>query len=257
MRIIVKTRIKRFGIEIFDKKRCIKIKKGITRIVCTVIILFLMYKLVFGMQTFIHDSIEKLSVTNDLNSIWIGSLASYWGGIIGGIISGSFTFLGVAWTIKYYRDSDAEKGRLECMPFLIIETIKQTSFVKESFRYKITSNKLNNNSNKQILHFKVKLTNIGQGFANTLVVYTGENFGGRAYNELIQVNESSDLNLEIHTVKGIYEDEISFDIRYVDSRTNEYIQHYTIQLDSQNLNTSKINNGYPSFIGQTHRIGSI
>lgn len=234
-----------------------KIKKWFKIIICTAIILILMYELVFGMQTFIKDSIEKLSVTNDLNSIWIGSLASYWGGIIGGIISGSFTFIGVLWTIKYYRNSDAEKSRLECMPFLMIETIEQTRLVKESLRYKITSNKLNNNSNKQILYFKVKLTNIGQGFANTLVVNTGENFGGIAYNELIQVNDSSDLELEIHTVKGIYKDEINFAISYVDSRTNEYIQDYTIQLDSGNLNNTKINNGYPSFIGQTHRIGSI
>lgn len=244
-----KIRIERFGIETTGNKRRKKKNKWIKRIVYTVIILVPMCILAFGMQTFIHDSIEKLSVTNNLNSIWIGSLASYWGGIIGGIISGSFTFFGVVWTIKYYRDSDAEKSRLECMPFLAIETIEQTSFVNESLRYKITSNKLNNNSNKQILYLKLKLTNIGQGFANTLAVYTGENFGGIAYNQLIQVNHSSNLELEIHTVKGIFEGEISFDISYVDSRTNEYIQTYTIQLNNQNINTSKIKNGYPSFIG--------
>lgn len=38
---------------------------------------------------------------------WAASVASYWGGIIGGVVSGILAFLGVFYTIRYYKESDA------------------------------------------------------------------------------------------------------------------------------------------------------
>ena len=40
---------------------------------------------------------------------WTASVASYWGGIIGGVVSGILAFLGVFYTIRYYKESDAQK----------------------------------------------------------------------------------------------------------------------------------------------------
>lgn len=37
------------------------------------------------------------------------SVASYWGGIIGGAVSGMLAFLGVFYAIRYYKESDAQK----------------------------------------------------------------------------------------------------------------------------------------------------
>ena len=43
------------------------------------------------------------------------------GGIIGGVISGILAFLGVFYTIRYYKDSDAQKERAAVQPFLFVK----------------------------------------------------------------------------------------------------------------------------------------
>lgn len=242
--------IQRFGILIKRKG-----KHWCKTILLIIILLGVICAMTLGMQTFIQNSIEKLAVTDDLNATWIGSLASYWGGILGGIISGLLTCVGVVWTIKYYRDSDAIKSRVECMPFLMIEmkgcTDKKTdsSVTGGVTIYKINSTAINNStSEEKILYYRIKLRNIGRGFANTLVIYTGENVGGIAYNELIQVNDSGEFCFETHTSKNILGDEINFAVRYIDCMTNEYSQFYTIQWKSQDFNDIKLDNGYPHFL---------
>ncbi len=249
--------IQRFGIPIERKG-----KHWYKTILLIIFLLGSLCAVAIGVQTFMHDSIEKLSVTNDLNATWIGSLASYWGDIIGGIISGSLTVVGVAWTIKYYRDSDAIKSRVEHMPFLMVEvngyTDKKTdSSVTDGVNiYEIKSKATNNDIlEEKILYYRIRLRNIGQGFANTLVIYTGKNLGGIAYNELIQVNDSGEFCFEIHASKNILGDDINFGVRYIDCMTNEYTQQYTIQWRSQNFKDIKLENGYPNFICQTHAIG--
>ncbi len=203
-------------------------------------------------QNSIQTSINSLSVTNDLNAAWISSMASYWGGIIGGIISGMLAVIGVAWTIRYYRNSDARKSCAEHMPFLkaeVDEKFTQTSKMDNSLKiYNIYhSPKENNKPKGNTVLLNVNLENIGRGFANTLVVRTEENVGGIAFNEVIKINESKRICLEVH------EDEeyIKFAIMYIDCMTNEYEQVYTIYLGKK----IDIDNGYPKFIGQTHVIG--
>lgn len=41
---------------------------------------------------------------------WISSLGSYWGAIVGGILSGTVSLIGIMLTIRYYRNSDTEKN---------------------------------------------------------------------------------------------------------------------------------------------------
>lgn len=247
----------RFGIPIERKG-----KHWCRMILLIIFLLGLLCALTIGVQNFIQRSIEKLAVTNDLNATWIGSLASYWGGIIGGIISGALTVVGVILTIKYYRDSDAIKSRIEHMPFLMVEvngyTDKKTddSIIGGVKIYEINSKSINNDIlEEKKLYYRIRFRNIGQGFANTLVIYTGDNFGGIAYNELIQVNGNGEFCFEIHASKNMSGDEINFGVRYIDCMTNEYTQLYKIQWKSQNLNDIKLENGYPNFICQTHAIG--
>ena len=81
--------------------------------------------------------------------------------------------------------------------------------------------------------------------------------GGIAYSELIQVDDSGEFCFEIHANKNICGDEINFGVRYIDCMTNEYTQFYTMQWKGENLSDTKIENGYPNFICQTHAIGKV
>lgn len=89
------------------------------------------------------------------------------------------------------------------------------------------------------------IKNIGNGFANTLVVHTGANFGGLAFNNVIAVGESIDLFFMVD------EDELKeglhFGIQYIDSMRNEYIQEYDMKKEYSSI---KIECGYPGFLEQ-------
>lgn len=218
-------------------------------------------------QNVIQDSVGKLAVANDLNAAWIGSVASYWGGIIGGLISGILTVIGVALTIKYYKDSDASKSRIEHMPFLMAEVKDYTDKKIDNIItggveiLKINSisisNRTNDNLKNRIFCYRVKLRNIGQGFANTLVIYTGETVGGNAYNKVIEIKDSTEFCFEVYSSKDVINDEIKFGVCYIDCMTNEYNQFYSIKWESKNPGNAKLENGYPCFAGQAHDIGNI
>ncbi len=252
----------RFGIE---KKR--KKQRYVRWVLLIIVGLFIICGLTIGVQNIIRCSINSLAVTDNLNATWIGSLASYWGGVLGGIISGVLAVIGVAWTIKYYKNSDAAKTRIEHMPFLMAEVKGYSenknigSVTGDVELYKIDSKIINTspiNKDEQraqrIIYYRIALKNVGQGFASTTVIYTGENIGGQAFYELIQVDCTSELCFEIHLNKEIKGDKINFAVCYVDCMTNEYIQEYCVQWKGDHLNDVKIQQGYPLFLGQTHDI---
>lgn len=84
-------RITRFGQNQIKKKN----KKWIKAIVLIATIAVLIFAVSLKIEDIIRCSIEKLSVDNDANATWISSLASYWGGILGGIFSGIIAIFGV------------------------------------------------------------------------------------------------------------------------------------------------------------------
>ncbi|EGT4532605.1 hypothetical protein DFK95_14405 [Clostridioides difficile] len=239
-----------------------KSKNGCCKIVVLILLLIgFICVLTLGVQTYIQNSIGKLSIPNDannLNATWIGSLASYWGGILGGIISGLLTFIGVAWTIKYYRDSDVVKGRLEHLPYLEIE-LKEYTHEKidgiDTYKINMKSRNEKDTFKGKKLYYRIGVKNIGRGFVNTLAIDTGENAGGMEYSEVIQVNDNSEFCLEVHTIKDVSECEIGFAICYIDCMTNEYAQRYRIEWKNQSPNDIKLYNGYPEFLGQIHSNG--
>lgn len=111
------------------------------------------------------------------------SVASYWGGIIGGVVSGILSFLGVFYTIRYYKESDAQKERAAIQPFLLVE-LAQDPRHELSTGFSL-GNRTDDKEKKKTINVIIK--NIEHGFAKTLVIHTGFNVGGNAFNRVITV----------------------------------------------------------------------
>lgn len=155
------------------------------------------------------------------------------------MISGVFAFLGVFFTIKYYKKSDEKKEKAAIQPFLLV-TVGADKDVKNGFTLCPESDE-----KKATEEIKVTIKNIGNGFANTLVVYTGFNLGGFAYNKVISVDESEYLFFRSNPDdlgKGL-----CFEIQYIDAMRNEYIQEYEIIKEYGHID---IKCGYPGFLQQ-------
>lgn len=229
------TIIKRFGLlhnPKKEKKKRNRIIKQIIIFLCVFIILSTF--LAIGFELLIRNYITTLTITDTLNSTWIGSLASYWGGIIGGIFSGVFAFLGVFYTIKYYKETDEQKEKIGVQPFLLV-TLGTNKDIKKGYELGPKSN-----GKKR---YNITIKNIGNGFANTLVLHTGFNVGGLSYNKVILVGESEYLFFMIEP--NSLKDGINFGIQYIDAMRNEYVQEYTIAEKNGDID---IECGYPNYI---------
>lgn len=234
----VKIKIKRFGLGYNPKKEkreSNKITKHIIIFICMFVIVAVMITVWFMIM--MREYIANLTINDTIDSTWIGSLASYWGGIIGGIFSGIFAFGGVFFTIKYYKESDEQKEKAAIQPFLLV-TVGADKNVTEGFELGPKSNR---EKTKQKLNITIK--NIGNGFSNTLVVYTGFNIGGMAYNKVISVGESECLFFMIDA--NDLKEGRNFGIQYIDAMRNEYIQEYTVMKKNEHID---IECGYPRFL---------
>lgn len=172
---------------------------------------------------------------------WAASVASYWGGIIGGVVSGILAFLGVFYTIRYYKESDAQKERAAVQPFLLVE-LGQDPRHELSTGFSLGERTDDKEKQKTI---NVTIKNIGNGFAKTLVIHTGFNVGGHAFNKVINIGDNAYTFFVLN--KDNLQDGVSFSLQYIDSMTNEYIQEYTIK---SKYSTIEIECGYPQLLGQ-------
>ena len=179
---------KRFGLP-YNPQKDKKNKNKIIRHIVWFLIAFIAISVLLTLvvEALIRISIAKLAINDTIDSTWIGSLASYWGGIIGGMISGTLAFIGVFYTIRYYKESDEQKEKAAIQPFL---NVTMASGGKATRSFSLGKSK---EDKKKQLQVNVNIKNIGNGFANTLVVHTGANFGGLAFNNVIAVGESIDL----------------------------------------------------------------
>lgn len=239
---------KRFGLSVTKPKKRKKLK-----LFWIVVFSIVIMVVTIAIPKIIQCSINQLSITDDLNATWLGSIASYWGGVIGGVISGTLTVIGVILTIKYYKDSDQNSKRIEHMPFIKMKIIDSKMAGKPNLsKTKIIekSNRRKEIDKSKIVFLHFDLENIGRDFASILSLHIGHNFGGIAYNELLKVGDKIQLELGVYVDDLFNNESIDFRIQYVDCMTNEYIQEYTIKKDKRII----IENGYPEFIGQTHSI---
>lgn len=229
---------KRFGLPVNRTREKFKSNK-ITRKIVIVLIFFLILSIAFSVVFMLkmRDTIANIALNNSNDATWISSLGSYWGGIIGGVFSGAFAFLGVFFTIKYYKESDSQKDRISRQPFLLVIPGSNSHPAKGFSLGKKTSE----DSKKTEVNITIK--NIGNGFANILVLKTGFNIGGHAFNKVISVGESTPLFFMVD------EDElktgVSFGIQYIDAMRNEYIQDYFITNEQGKI---EIECGYPAYL---------
>lgn len=184
------------------------------------------------------EKLLKCYVVVGQEATWDASVLSYWGGILGGVISGLLAFLGVFYTIRYYKESDAQKERAAVQPFLFVGIMRDIRH-EPSKGYTLGKN-VKSDSRKEIY---VQIKNIGNGFAKTLVLHTGFNIGGIEYNRVINVGESEYTYFVVN--EEDIEEEISFAIQYIDSMTNEYVQEYIVKKEQ---NSTVIESGYPRLI---------
>ena len=236
----MKTFIERFGLPYNpqkEKRTKNKITNHIILFLCFFIIIAILSAI--RLERIIQCHIGCLAINDTIDSIWIGSLASYWGGIVGGIISGVFGFLGVFFTIRYYKESDAQKEKISIQPFLLV-TVGSSKDAVTGFELGPR-----HDGKKATKEINVTIKNIGNGFAKTLVVHTGFNFGGLAYNKVISVGESETLFFMVDS--NDLADGLSFTIQYIDAMRNEYMQKYVIKDNGRHLD---IECGYPGFLDQ-------
>ena len=177
---------------------------------------------------------------------WIGSLASYWGGILGGIFSGIIAVIGVFYTIQFTREADRRKERQGIQPFLNVKIVSKPSggSIKQ-FKIADDPKYVDGKATQEFYPIYLSITNIGNGFANTLTFGTGENLTGVGYKEVFTVNESKEvlLNVQTHKMgKGV-----GFFILFADSMTNEYIQNYEIKRNESGVGYD-LDVGYPVLI---------
>lgn len=232
---------KRFGLP-YNPQKEKRIRNKIPRQIIRFLILFILVGglSAVGVAKLIQKHISCMTINEAIDATWIGSLASYWGGIIGGIFSGVFAFLGVFYTIKYYRESDERKDRAAIQPFLFVTMGSSREEAVNSFAIRSPSDE-----KKGKKKFNVTIKNIGNGFANILVIYNGYTLGGHEYSEVILVGETRLLSLEANPDDLI--NGVKFGLRYIDSMRNEYIQEYTAREVNGRV---EIENGYPGFLEQ-------
>ena len=229
----------------FGKNQLKHKKKKWIKPVLRGIIIVLFALLSVKCEEIIRCNISKLSVDNDANATWVGSLASYWGAIIVGIFSGIIAVFGVFYTIQFTREADRKKERQRIQPFLNIEIVGKSSEIIKKLQIADEPEYVDGKTVQEFYPIYLSITNIGNGFANTLTFGTGENLTGVSFKEVFTVNHKKEILLNVQTYK--MGKGITFFIWFADSMTNEYVQYYELK---RNVNGTgyDLDVGYPNLI---------
>ena len=152
-----------------------------------------------------------------------------WAGFLGSYIGGLCTLIALVATIRYYRNADERKEKAEIQPFLHIVVDEDLNKDSKGFSLPGGTEK----SKKNLKKVPVIIKNIGNGFANILVIHTRENFGGLGFRRVVAVNETEAFYFMVDTEKldnGLY-----FSVQFVDSMRNEYIQEYEMKKEGSHI----------------------
>ncbi|MBM7605581.1 hypothetical protein JOC75_003604 [Metabacillus crassostreae] len=104
--------------------------KYLKRIISSALIISLTVPVLINiLMYFIH---MPLPVAGDKKT-WISTLGSFWGAIIGGLISGALTLYGVRATIKSTQDDKKEEKRFEITKERIKELYQPADLINSSF----------------------------------------------------------------------------------------------------------------------------
>lgn len=171
--------------------------------------------------------------SNISNDAWASFLGSY----IGGLCTMAAVFI----TVKYYKDSDKQKEKAAIQPFLHVTIGGSSRDLKKGFSLPGKTEK----KAEELERVNITIKNVGNGFATTLVIYTGANFGGLSFRKVIPVSESVYTFFMVDTDK--LEEGLHFGLNFVDAMRNEYIQEYDLKKDGSQM---VIECGYPEFMTQ-------
>ncbi|WP_312942857.1 hypothetical protein [Oscillibacter sp.] len=154
----------------------------VTKTICVIIgiVVFLLVAIVafIVIESFIR---QKLLPAGDTNVVtWSASLASYWGAVLGGIVSGLMALGGTFIMINYYRQSDIQNKMNENRPFI---NISVQSWCTTNERNTILF-KLGEGEHSTFIELAFK--NIGKGFAQVLAYYDGSNLGGTVFRSTLE-----------------------------------------------------------------------
>ena len=155
---------------------------------------------------------------------------SYFGGAIGGIISGTFTFLGVYYTISYYKESELENDRKKVLPFLLIDYNTDQGIENEPGFSLFNPHRVSGpiDYDKEV-NFQLKIVNIGNGFAKTNIFFTGYSIEGNEFCKTIMQEKPYYFSLLIakeDLIRGA-----TFGIQFRDPMSNTYNQYYHVYIN--------------------------
>jgi hypothetical protein len=154
----------------------------------------------------------------------ISSIASFWGGALGGIISGFLSIIGIMFTISYYRKSDAENKIIENRPFLNLNITESTDNIDIICDLGKGDNKV------PVL---IEIENIGKNFARTLTYNNGTNFGGYAFNHIIKANMKLNKTYLVNVYLNESREQTLY-LTFFDCFMNEYKQGFVFKCNDDN-----------------------
>ena len=96
-----------------------------------------------------------------------------WAGFLGSYIGGVCTLITLIATIQHYRSADEKKEKAEVQPFLHVFVVGSSAAASTGFLLPGNTEK----DIKDLQQVSVTIKNIGNGFANILVMHTGANLG--------------------------------------------------------------------------------
>ena len=202
-----------------NKKATIKQNSKKDHMICKIIIAFIV---IASLTVFIFCKIDNV-IGVEQRDVLATSSASYWGAIIGGIISGILSFFGVFYTIRYYKESDEQRQRVSVQPFLLAEFVNDEECQPVLFTY--LGEKLPEKEYQT--KFLIKITNIGNGYAKLRMLIRDNNKNADVFPVVLKINETIYIDVTISIFDLLHP--IEFSIQFIDSMTNEYIQKYIIR----------------------------
>lgn len=215
-----------------------QVKKGCLAI-CIKILIYIISAIGFSILFFYGFKYLEVCIRNvycikpyneDILRTWTSSATSYWGGIFGGAISGILSLGGTFLVIKYYRKADIKNRQISNQPFLNIRLVG--TFSKKPSDLEDVLYLCDIGNGKKIIYAKIEIRNVGKSFARTGVYYNDSNFGGCAFEYIIEAGDAFEKKVLIGVKYNDELDEINLGIMFFDCFMNEYIQDFNFKVDN-------------------------
>lgn len=187
--------------------------------------------LIIGVNRFILNHISSKVDVSAIN-------ANYWVSIMGSIIAGVLTLIGVVLTIMYYRNSDLEQRRLEYLPYLMISPWYEGCSLTTVFDAIY-------DQPGDVLKYNIMVKNIGNQYAQINEIYDGITSTVVGYNIVIPKGEERFILFKL-TKESLIEGHIIY-ITYSDALGNKYLQTYCLRYpyEHRGYYDLQVDNTYP------------